>query len=188
MIDKTNLYLPPLPNPEIAQQIETFPRGRQGAFILHNLYHGRVLPGIARSQGISSYGIDLTLQEYFGLSNKICHFRTFPDWWRTWLHYGDVIMDAMASQITSLAVVYSTVYSDVDQGKHQSSASLAFVWEIHRGPVNSPHKWPVTRKMFPFDDVIMINYFIIQCNLLHPIFIIFFYKNAKVCTLNDQLG
>ena len=39
--------------------------------------------------------------------------------------------------------------------KHQSSASLAFVWGIHRGPVNSPHKWPVTRQMFPFDDVIM---------------------------------
>ena len=40
--------------------------------------------------------------------------------------------------------------------KHQSSASLAFVRGIHRGPVNSPHKWPATRKMFPFDDVIMI--------------------------------
>ena len=39
--------------------------------------------------------------------------------------------------------------------KDQSSASLAFVWGIHRGPVNSPHKWPVTRKMFSFDDVIM---------------------------------
>ena len=39
--------------------------------------------------------------------------------------------------------------------KHQSSASLAFVGGIHRGPENSPHKWPVTRKMFPFDDVIM---------------------------------
>ena len=50
---------------------------------------------------------------------------------------------------------YSTVYSDTDQRKHQSSASLAFVWGIHRGPVNSPHKWPVTRKMIPFDDVIM---------------------------------
>ena len=68
-------------------------------------------------------------------------------------HYGDVIMGAMASQITSLTIVYSTVYSDADQRKHQSSASLAFVWGIHRGPVNSPHKWPVTRKMFPFDDV-----------------------------------
>ena len=61
----------------------------------------------------------------------------------------------IASQITSLTIVYSSVYSDADQRKHQSSASLAFVREIHRGPVNSPHKWPVTRKMFSFDDVIM---------------------------------
>ena len=70
-------------------------------------------------------------------------------------HYDDVIMGMMASQITSLTIVYSTVYSDADQRKHQSSASLAFVRGIHRGPVNSPHKWPVTRKMFPFHDVIM---------------------------------
>ena len=69
-------------------------------------------------------------------------------------HYGDVIMGAIASQITGLTIVYSTVYSGADQRKHQSSASLAFVRGIHRGPVNSPHKWPVTRKMFPFDDVI----------------------------------
>ena len=39
--------------------------------------------------------------------------------------------------------------------KSQSYASLAFVRGIHRGPANSPHKWPVTRKMFPFDDNIM---------------------------------
>ena len=45
-----------------------------------------------------------------------------------------------ASQITSLGIVYSTVYSGVNQRKHQSSASLAFVRRIHRGPVNSPHK------------------------------------------------
>ena len=64
-------------------------------------------------------------------------------------------MSTIASQITSLTIVYSTIYSGADQSKHQSSASLAFVWGIHRGPVNSPHKWPVTRKMFPFDDVIM---------------------------------
>ena len=70
-------------------------------------------------------------------------------------HYYDVIMGAKPSQITSLAIVYSNVYSGADQRKHQSSASLAFVWGIHRGPVNSPHKWPVTRKKFPFDDVIM---------------------------------
>ena len=70
-------------------------------------------------------------------------------------HQYDVIMGAMASQIASLAIVYSTVYSGANQRKHQSSASLAFVWGFHRSPVNSPHKWPVTRKMFPFDDVIM---------------------------------
>ena len=69
-------------------------------------------------------------------------------------HYGDVIMGTMVSQMTSLAIVYSTVYSGADQRKHQSSVSLAFVWGIHRGPVNSPHKGQVTRKMFPFDDVI----------------------------------
>ena len=70
-------------------------------------------------------------------------------------HYNDVIMGTIASQITSLTIVYSTFYSDADHKKHQSSASLAFVRGLHRGPVNSPHKWPVTLKMFPFDDVIM---------------------------------
>ena len=73
------------------------------------------------------------------------------------VHYKDVIMSAMVSKITSLAIVYTIVYSGADQRKHQSSASLAFVRGIHRGPVNSPHKGPVTREMFPFDYVIMTN-------------------------------
>ena len=72
------------------------------------------------------------------------------------MHHDDVIMTMLAFQITSLTVVYSIVYSGVNQRKHQSSASLAFVREIHRGPVNFPHKWPVTRKMF---DVIMRSNF-----------------------------
>ena len=72
-------------------------------------------------------------------------------------HYSDVIMGDIAHQITSIAIAYSNVYSGTDQRKHQSSASLAFVRGIHRRPVNSPHKWPVTRKIFPFDDVIMWN-------------------------------
>ena len=63
-------------------------------------------------------------------------------------------MGAIASQITSLTIVYSTVYSDADQRKHQSSASLAFEFPAQ---MNSPHKWPVTRKMFPLDDVIMVH-------------------------------
>ena len=71
------------------------------------------------------------------------------------VHYGDVIMGSIASQITSLTIVYSTVYADAAKRKHQSSASLAFVWGIHRGPVNSSHRWRVARKMFPFSDVIM---------------------------------
>ena len=74
-------------------------------------------------------------------------------------HNSDVTMGSMASQITSLAIVYPTVYSGADQWKHESSASLASVRRIHRWPVNSPHKWPVTWKMFPFDDVIMRKLF-----------------------------
>ena len=62
----------------------------------------------------------------------------------------------MASQITSLTIVSPTVYSGADQRKYQSSVSLAFVMGIHWWLVNSPHKGPVTRKMFPFDDVIMM--------------------------------
>ena len=69
-----------------------------------------------------------------------------------WRHNG-----CDASQITSLTSVYSTIYSGADQRKHQSSTSLAFLWGNHRWPVNSLHKWPVTRKMFPFDDVIMVR-------------------------------
>ena len=74
-------------------------------------------------------------------------------------HYSDVIMGVMASQITSLTIVYSTVYLGADQRKHQSSASLAFVRGIHLSPVNSPHKWPVTLIFFPLDNVIMQSLF-----------------------------
>ena len=55
-------------------------------------------------------------------------------------HYSDVMMGAIASQITSPTIVYSTIYSGGDQRKHQSSASLAFVQGIHRWLANSPHK------------------------------------------------
>ena len=105
------------------------------------------------------------------------------------LQDSDVIMGTMASQITSLTIDYSTFYSGTDHrsilhddvikrkhfsrywpfvlGIHQSpvnSASLAFVWGIHRWLVNSQHKWPVTRKMCPFDDVVMQNRKIIENN------------------------
>ena len=90
-------------------------------------------------------------------------------------------MGAMAYKITSLTIVYSIVYSDVDQRKHQSSASLAFVWGIHRRPVNSPQKGPVTRKMFPFDDVIMANQFL--CHVINWNTIIFFIFEVLFCEL-----
>ena len=70
-------------------------------------------------------------------------------------HYNHVIMSAMASQIIGVPILCSTVGSGADQRKHQGSASPAFVRGIHRWPMNSPHKRPVTRKMFPFHDVIM---------------------------------
>ena len=83
-----------------------------------------------------------------------CDFYNIP-WF--FFHYSDVIMSPMASQITDISIVYSTVWSGADQRKHQSSASLAFVRGIHRWPVNFPHKGPATRKMFPFDDVIILS-------------------------------
>ena len=73
--------------------------------------------------------------------------------WR--MYYSDVIMGAVASQITDVSIVCLNVCSGADQRKHQSSASLAFVRGTHRWSVDSPYKGPVTRKMFPLDDVIM---------------------------------
>ena len=96
------------------------------------------------------------------------------------VHYNDVRMSAMVSQITSLEMVYSTVYSDTDQRKHQGSASLAFVRGIHRWPVNYMHKGPVTPKMFPFDDVIMYHH-CADHDYLHP------YVLHRWCFPNDWL-
>ena len=104
----------------------------------------------------------------------------YPIFWHTRIrccfliltHYRDVIMSTMATQITSVSTVWSIVCSATDQRNHQSSASLAFVGGIHRWPVNSPHKEPVTRKIFPFVDVIMANHTMKKTdlrNLLHVV-------------------
>ena len=105
----------------------------------------------------------------------------WPSLTRVRPHYNDIIMSAMESQITSLTIVYSAVSSVADQRKHQSSVSLAFVWGIHRWPVNSPHKGPVTRKMFPFDDVIMITCMALLINVQN------FLKRMKFCGRNLQM-
>ena len=74
------------------------------------------------------------------------------------MHCIDVIMSPMTYQITSLTIVYSTVYFDTDQWKHQSSASLAFVNGIHRWPVNSPHKGPVMTSSWVLPQVICCRF------------------------------
>ena len=79
-----------------------------------------------------------------------CAFGQINQFSRSRFHYSDVIIGAMASEITSFTNVYSIVYSGRDQRMHQSSASLAIVRGIQWWPLNSPHKGPVTRKMFPF--------------------------------------
>ena len=72
----------------------------------------------------------------------------------------------MTSQITCLTIAYSIVNSCADQRKHQRSASLTFVRGIHQSPVNSRHKWPVTLKMLPFDDVIMVSFNLVDGSIM----------------------
>ena len=101
-------------------------------------------------------------------------------------------MNAMASQITSLTIVCSTVYSGTDQRKHQSSTSLAFVRGIHRWPLNSPHKGPVTQKMCPFDDVMMYVFIIpwgisARCSCDENVNLIGFSMPAPMYAVWDQL-
>ena len=96
-------------------------------------------------------------------------------------------MSAIASQITSLTIVYSSVYSDADQRKHQSSASLAIMRGIHRGLVNSPHKWPETRKMFPFEDVIM-GYAMLFRALFCGMWLLGHALTSGIITLNPHKG
>ena len=76
------------------------------------------------------------------------------------LNISDVTMGHMTYQITGISTVCSTMRSGAYQTKYQSSKSSFFVRGIHRWPVNSPHKGPVTRKMFPFDNVIMTSWHI----------------------------
>ena len=77
----------------------------------------------------------------------LCNWRREP--------YSDVAMSTMASQITAVSTVYLTMCSGADQRKHQSFAPLSFVRGIYRWPVDSHHHRPVTRKMFPFDYIII---------------------------------
>ena len=120
------------------------------------VYHKRIEN---TSQSTCSVEIRRVIRsDFVAILRSVVPFVTVPSvtnssWRSGQSHYNDVIMGSMTSRIASLTIVYSAVYSGGDQRKHQSSTSLVFVRGIHRGPVNFPHKWPVTRKMFPFDDV-----------------------------------
>ena len=104
------------------------------------LISGLNLKDVRRTCYLRRYSMNVWCYGFFqGTYNSLLDTR---------IHNSGVIMGTIASQITSLMIVYSTVYSDADQRKHQSSASLTFVRGIHRWPVNSPHKWPVTGKCF----------------------------------------
>ena len=127
--------------------------------------HGTNTTGLHRCKTyISAICFDHTFHSHGNrTTNATIHFICLDTYccilWFSWTqtlqghhcHYNDAIMSAVASQITSLMIAYSTVDSDADQRKHQSSASLAFVQGIHRG-----HKWPVMQKMFWSDDVILV--------------------------------
>ena len=104
------------------------------------------LPKIDENTGRGGGG---GVERYFKSGGVACviHFLNLLQWRHNELE---------ASQTTSITIVYSTVYSRRRSKKASKlRASLAFVRGIHRSPVNSPHKGQVTRKMFPFDDVIM---------------------------------
>ena len=135
-------------------------------FLAAGRNHKREIPDIFTDENTSMFHERFNLSLlcgafYWTISIALENIKvTFSCWAIIWIndyliHYNDIIMGEMASQITSLAIVYSAVKTGVDQRKHQNFTSLAFMRVIHRWPVNYPHKWPVTRKMFPFDDVIM---------------------------------
>ena len=86
---------------------------------------------------------------YCYMAASIGTFSNLFSWSKSASHYIDVLMTTMASHITSFTVVYSTVYSDANQRKHQSSASLAFVWGIHRDRWISRTKGQLRGKCFP---------------------------------------
>ena len=122
---------------------------------MHQSCHGESIdaphgwPGACLDINIVLPGIGMSFMKMRWMSDHPIFIMAIP-------HYSDVIMGTMASQITNLIIVCSTVYSGADQRKHQSSTSLAFVRGIQRWPVNSLHKVPAMWKMFPFDDVTMI--------------------------------
>ena len=107
---------------------------------------------------VSSYDTFTTTDWHFpGDHYKEWRLIGFTYWIRLAIfHYSDVIMSTMASQITGVSIVYSPFSSGGDKKNIKAPGHWPLLGGNHRWPVNSPHKWPVTRKMFPSDDVIML--------------------------------
>ena len=122
--------------------------------VLHKGIHWHRL-GERRSSAKSSCNLTLIVLLDFTSSHWSFYKRNVT--WSVIIQYSDLIMSAMASQITGDSIICWAVCSGAHQRKHQSSTSLAFVRGIHWWLVDSPHIRPVTWKMFPFDDVIMIG-------------------------------
>ena len=129
-------------------------------------------------------------QPWYRLLNDGGNYEKLPGWWA--IYHSDIIMSTTVSQIIGVWIVYSTVCSFANQRKHQSSATLAFVRGIDRWPVKSPHKGPVTRKVLPFDDVIMnhtilmiwsINYHIMRKVCSGEILLCTNHLNASICAV-----
>ena len=97
----------------------------------------------------NDYFTKINIETGMGLQARACTLNHKPT------HYCVVIMNAMASQITGVSIVYSTVCADADPKNIKPPRYWPFVRGIHRWPVDSPHKGPVTWKLFPLDDVIM---------------------------------
>ena len=132
-----------------------------GLNVCHVIMYTKIVAIMYRSSTQSP----LLVKHRFPRRRKIIRFdglQLIQRWWLTvcllWdppnrVHYNDVIISVISTQITGVSIVCSTVCSGTDQRKHQSCASLTFMRVIHRWLMDSPHKGPVTRKMFPFDDV-----------------------------------
>ena len=97
------------------------------------------------------------------------------------LHFNDIIMSTMASQITSLTIIYSTVYSGADQRKHESSASLVFLRRIQRRPVNSPHA--LLERLYPIFPMFRFEHAIKSNQILDPQFLLT--KPEFACQASD---
>ena len=135
---------------DLFYQLMTSYRGIEYQFV-HHIFDIRLTSGTGLGSG-PGVGWGLPLYPFTKIYSQGKKSRSHFD---SLCHYSGVIMGAMATQITSISMVCSTVCSCAEKRKHQSSASQAFVRWIHGWQLNSPHKGPLTRKMFPLDDVIM---------------------------------